>query len=127
MKKLITFFLTLFVASSVWAQVSQNHKYELGDTVWYMSDNKPVFGIIYTIQKCTCIDPSNSTKYEEIEYYFGTPHSTYTGVIYYENKYWIDNKNRHYCSCCDSYDDRMDYSEIFLSKKELIESLYKKD
>lgn len=121
MKKLITFFLTLFVASSVWAQVSQNHKYELGDTIWYMSDNKPVFGIIYTIQKCTCIDPSNSTKYEEIEYYFGTPQSTYAGVIYS-----IDNKNRHYCSCCYS-DGRMDYSEIFLSKKELIESLYKKD
>ena len=120
MKKLITFFFTLFVASSVWAQVSPDHKFELGDTVWYMSDNKPVYGIICTIQKCTCFDLSDLTKDEVIEYSFETPNS------YGHDVYWIYNRNSNYCNCC-YHPELMGYSEIFLSKKELIESLYKKD
>lgn len=119
MKKLITFFFTLFVASSVWAQVSPNHKYELGDTVWFMDDNRPIFGVICAINTCTYVDDESATKKEEIDYVFKRI-CDYGTDYYIIGDFW---KNERYI-CVGR---EKDYSKIFLSKKELIESLYKKD
>lgn len=129
MKNLFTFFLALFVASSVWAQVSPNHKYELGDTVWFMNYNRPVFGIICAINTCTYVDFESATKKEEIDYVFDFPEAEIYGgyklnIIGDGHMDWEWNRFFEKISR-DGY--VRDYSEIFLSKKELIESLYKKD
>lgn len=124
MKKLITFFLTLFVASSVWAQVSPNHKYELGDTIWFMDDNRPIFGVICAINTCTYVDDESATKKEGIDYVFKIIYDYDTDYYIIGEDFW--KNERYFCRIC-SVGGVKDYSKIFLSKKELIESLYKKD
>lgn len=77
------------------------HKYNLGDTVWIMGDNAPTKGIVTSINYIVSMD------YEDIRDGLTSKKDT---TIEYD----VEN---------DNFADTFEETEIFSSKKELINSL----
>ena len=72
-------------------------KKNIGDVVWFMNNNKPIYGTIIEIRHNVYIDDVDNK------------------TIIRTEKYYVEYGNQNYIS--------LNFEEIFNTKKELIESL----
>lgn len=126
MKKIIITGIALIASLSLYSQkyvsTSQVQQYEIGDTVWFMSQNKPEFGIIKMI-----LDLSYD------KYFFETEMLTPQNDVEHNYVYMFvtNNNEMHTLGEVTKHGlyKKLDFglSDVYPSKKLLIESLYKND